>query len=169
MTTHYLHRPTVDNRLARCSAFSTTICMCIILLCSCSKERSISFDRLPEKARTFIFLYFDTSYNNVLETNMSKNGKSKTYTVLLNDGTELTFNEKGEWTSLWSQYGTLPESVLAGANIKDIDTTTNSVYKMIRESRYSGINVYLSRDSIIFIRTYDKDGKFIREEMSSMP
>ena len=67
---------------------------------------------------------------------MSKNGKSKTYTVLLNDGTELTFNEKGEWTSLWSQYGTLPESVLDIAKVRIKSDKQKNVAKLLADRRF---------------------------------
>ena len=96
---------------------------------------------------------------------MNKEHSDRYYFVLMNDGMELAFNKDGEWTSIWSKYGTVPETVLRSAGITDIDWRTGSVYKMIRESKYSGINVYLIRNSLKYVRTYNSNGGFIREEL----
>ena len=83
---------------------------------ACIKERIVNFDQLPPKAKTIVTTYF--SKEDVLLVELDKDGSQAEYEVKLKNGTELTFDGKGNLTKIDCQRqrvpdGLVPEKVLA--------------------------------------------------------
>lgn len=88
------------------------VCAVVCTLAACDKddEKSISFNRLPETAQTFIGTYFGGI--EVVSVIRDRDDGRTSYDVHLSNGTEIEFDGNGEWTSLSSFFSALPTGFL---------------------------------------------------------
>ena len=77
---------------------------------ACTKERIISFDQLPQKAQTIITTYF--SIEEVMLVKLDKDDLQIEYDVKLKNGTELTFDGKGNLTKIDCQRQRVPDGLV---------------------------------------------------------
>ena len=89
------------------------MCALVFTFAACDDEKSISFGRLPDNAQAFIETYFPGV--GVTSVIREKDDGRTTYDVLLDDGTDIEFDSKGEWTSLDSFFSPLPTGFLPSA------------------------------------------------------
>ena len=82
---------------------------CILVLGSCEESR-IRESKLPEAAQDLIGRYFSGIKVKYAEKEIDDG--IRTYNVKLADGTEIEFNEAGEWTEIDCDFATIPDGVL---------------------------------------------------------
>jgi len=92
---------------------------------ACTSEKPLSFDQIPQNAQNVITKYF--SKEDILLIKLDKEGLMTEYEVKLKDGTELSFDRKGNLTKIDCQLqkvpdGLVPENVLAYVNSNHPDT-----------------------------------------------
>ena len=81
---------------------------CILVLGSCEESR-IRESKLPEAAQDLISRYFPGIKVKYAEKEIDDG--IRTYNVKLADGTEIEFNEAGEWTEIDCDFATIPDGV----------------------------------------------------------
>ena len=73
-------------------------------------EKKIDLGELPAKARSFIDNYFHgTDIRSIVQ---EKENGHKEYQVELSDGTDLEFDEDGEWTNIECHFNPIPTGIL---------------------------------------------------------
>ena len=80
------------------------------MLSSCDDEKKIDFGDLPSEARSFIENYFPSA--DILSIVQEKEDGRKEYQVKLSDGTDMEFDEDGEWTNIECYFSPLPTGIL---------------------------------------------------------
>lgn len=83
--------------------FATLLLTLGISLSACAKEKLIEFNKLPEKAQTFIKTNFPEA--TAISIILDQDGLDKDYTVNLNEGTCIEFDRKGNWESIKNMKG----------------------------------------------------------------
>lgn len=78
--------------------------------CDDNDEKRIGYADLPQTAREFISEHFPDRKVNHVEQD-TDNGR-KDYEVVLDNGTELSFDASGVWQSVDCKFSTLPEGIL---------------------------------------------------------
>ncbi len=81
-----------------------------------AKDVPVTFQELPNKAQTFLKTYFPslkTSY--IIQ---DKGFFSTEYEVTLEDGTQLEFDENGDWKSVDGQHRSIPTTFIPARIIK---------------------------------------------------
>ena len=82
----------------------------IYLFTSCDDEKKIEFKSLPNAAQNFMETYFsDVEIASIIR---EKDDGTNEYQVKLSDGTELEFDQKGEWINIECFFSSLPEGIL---------------------------------------------------------
>ena len=114
----------------------------VLVLSSSFADPIISYKKLPEESKAFISTYFSKSNVYVIKKDFNE------YEVNLNDGTELTFNNKGKWISVSSIDGITNTSFIP-ANI--ISSLLNAypgiaIKEIERESTYYDLELINNRD-----------------------
>lgn len=142
--------------------FITTLFAMLLVLftVSCSSEDK-EFDNvaLPIPAQLFVKQYFaDATYSRVEK---EKDNGTWEYEVWLNDGTQVEFNEKGEWTSIECKYSTLPAGIIPAAILADIAKRYPGLKPYKIEKEVGGYEI----DIPGFDLYYTYSGEFIREEI----
>ena len=97
-------------------------------LTGCDDEKSIKYGDLPQQARHFVETYFPGVETAAIIK--EKDDGRTTYDVQLADGTDIDFNENGEWESIECLFTTLPDGILP-------QTITNDI-----TARYPGAKVH---------------------------
>ncbi len=87
---------------------------------SCDDEKCIEFGDLPQSARHFVETYFGGI--EITSAVRDKDDGRTTYELRLADGTEIDFNENGEWENIDCPFSTLPDGILPQAIAGDIAT-----------------------------------------------
>lgn len=130
----------------------------IVSLVSCDDERKINSDKLPGDALDFISRYFGDSDISYAEKDRD-NGKVD-YKVILSNGTEIDFDENGQWVSVDCKFSTVPDGIIPDAVRTDLATRypEASVYKI--EKELGGYELTVTGDRELL---YDYDGVFVRE------
>lgn len=80
------------------------------MLSSCDDEKKIDFGDLPSEARSFIENYFPSA--DILSIVQEKEDGRKEYQVKLSNGTDMEFDEDGEWTNIECYFSPLPTGIL---------------------------------------------------------
>lgn len=132
--------------------------MGMLTLSSCDDEKEIRFSGLPQAAQNFILQYFPE--DEVTYVQREKDDGQKRYEVLLNNGTELEFDEDGNWTDVDCKFSRLPERILPERVATHLAEhyPQNTPYKV--ERKLGGYEVSVI-GSIKLI--YATDGSFVRE------
>lgn len=126
---------------------------------SCDDEQQISYSKLPQQARIFIEAYFPQSQ--VAYAEKEKDDGIKEYKAILDDGTEIEFDNSGKWTSVDCKFATLPVGILPTAITDHIAQyyPQAEVYKA--EKQLGGYEVSISGNIEL---VYSSSGKFVREQ-----
>ena len=99
------------------TAFFTMLLVVFSVSCS-SEEKEFDYAALPMSAQLFVKQYFaDASCSRVEK---EKDNGFWEYEVLLSDGSQVEFNEKGEWTSVECKYSEMPVGIIPTVIAEDI-------------------------------------------------
>lgn len=96
------------------------------MLSSCDDEKKIDFGDLPSEARSFIENYFPSA--DVLSIVQEKEDGRKEYQVKLSDGTDMEFDEDGEWTNIECYFSPLPTGILPANVITKVEELHPEAY-----------------------------------------
>ena len=96
------------------------------MLSSCDDEKKIDFGDLPSEARSFIENYFPSA--DILSIVQEKEDGRKEYQVKLSDGTEMEFDEDGEWTNIECYFSPLPTGILPANVITKVEELHPEAY-----------------------------------------
>jgi len=99
------------------TAFFAMLLVVFSVSCS-SEEKEFDYAALPMSAQLFVKQYFaDASCSRVEK---EKDNGFWEYEVLLSDGSQVEFNEKGEWTSVECKYSEMPVGIIPTVIAEDI-------------------------------------------------
>lgn len=96
------------------------------MLSSCDDEKKIDFGDLPSEARSFIENYFPSA--DILSIVQEKEDGRKEYQVKLSDGTDMEFDEDGEWTNIECYFIPLPTGILPANVITKVEELHPEAY-----------------------------------------
>lgn len=96
------------------------------MLSSCDDEKKIDFGDLPSEARSFIENYFPSA--DILSIVQEKEDGCKEYQVKLSDGTDMEFDEDGEWTNIECYFSPLPTGILPANVITKVEELHPEAY-----------------------------------------
>ena len=96
------------------------------MLSSCDDEKKIDFGDLPSEARSFIENYFPSA--DILSIVQEKEDGRKEYQVKLSDGTDMEFDEDGEWTNIECYFSPLPTGILPANVITKVEELPPEAY-----------------------------------------
>lgn len=96
------------------------------MLSSCDDEKKIDFGDLPSEARSFIENYFPSA--DILSIVQEKENGRKEYQVKLSDGTDMKFDEDGEWTNIECYFSPLPTGILPANVITKVEELHPEAY-----------------------------------------
>lgn len=96
------------------------------MLSSCDDEKKIDFGDLPSEARSFIENYFPGA--DILSIVQEKENGRKEYQVKLSDGTDMEFDEDGEWTNIECYFSPLPTGILPANVITKVEELHPEAY-----------------------------------------
>lgn len=96
------------------------------MLSSCDDEKKIDFGDLPSEARSFIENYFPSA--DILSIVQEKEDGRKEYQVKLSDGTDMEFDEDGEWTNIECHFSPLPTGILPANVITKVEELHPEAY-----------------------------------------
>ena len=122
----------------------TAVLMLSVLPLRADRERIIDPEQLPAAAKTFVQQYFPESTISIAQKEID--GMRTTYTVHLDEGTEIDFNAKGEWDKVDCKFHSVPaELIPAGiATIVEKRFPGQAIVKIDKE-RY-GYELELAND-----------------------
>ena len=96
------------------------------MLSSCDDEKKIDFGDLPSEARSFIENYFPSA--DILSIVQEKEDGRKEYQVKLSNGTDMEFDEDGEWTNIECYFSPLPPGILPANVITKVEELHPEAY-----------------------------------------
>lgn len=96
------------------------------MLSSCDDEKKIDFGDLPSEARSFIENYFLSA--DILSIVQEKEDGRKEYQVKLSNGTDMEFDEDGEWTNIECYFSPLPTGILPANVITKVEELHPEAY-----------------------------------------
>lgn len=96
------------------------------MLSSCDDEKKIDFGDLPSEARSFIENYFPSA--DILSIVQEKENGRKEYQVKLSNGTDMEFDEDGEWTNIECYFSPLPTGILPANVITKVEELHPEAY-----------------------------------------
>lgn len=96
------------------------------MLSSCDDEKKIDFGDLPSEARSFIENYFPSA--DILSIVQEKEDGRKEYQVKLSNGTDMKFDEDGEWTNIECYFSPLPTGILPANVITKVEELHPEAY-----------------------------------------
>lgn len=107
-----------------------------------AKEKMIFAEYLPTGSKTFVQHNFPGL--SIAYAEMKTAGSEMAYEVSLNDGTEVCFGQKGEWTMVDCKTEAVPEALMPAALTSFVGTHFNDT-KVVRLNRTkSGFETLLS-------------------------
>ncbi len=129
---------------------------------SCEYEKTISYDRLPSAAKSFVETYF--SGVGVQRVEKEKDSGTKEYTVWLKDGTEIDFDSSGDWTSVETTFSAMPLGFLPSGVSAYIEANYSVDNVFGAEKEIGGYEVELSTTYSASVKLlFDYDGNFVRQ------
>ena len=129
---------------------------CILVLGSCEESR-IRESKLPEAAQDLISRYFPGIKVKYAEKEIDDG--IRTYNVKLADGTEIEFNEAGEWTEIDCDFATIPDGVLP-EKISGYIAANYPLTKAYKaEKKFGGYEITVTGGYKLF---FNNNGDFIR-------
>lgn len=138
-------------------AVATMLVLACASLVSCRNETVITAGQLPEAAQNFLREYFPESP--VSYVKKEKELMGSTIEAVLQDGTEIDFDSKGEWDNVDCKSAAVPAAIVPSAVAGHVQANFpgQSISKIDRE--HYGFEVELAGGLEL---RFDKDGKFIR-------
>lgn len=142
--------------------FITTLFAMLLVLftVSCSSEDK-EFDNvaLPIPAQLFVKQYFaDATYSRVEK---EKDDGFWEYEVWLSDGSQVEFDEKGEWKSVDCKYSEIPVGIIPTVIAEDIAKKYPNLKPYKIEKEVGGYEIDIPGYDLY----YSYDGMFIRAEI----
>ena len=142
--------------------FITTLFAMLLVLftVSCSSEDK-EFDNvaLPIPAQLFVKQYFaDATYSRVEK---EKDDGFWEYEVWLSDGSQVEFDEKGEWKSVECKYSVLPKGIIPSVIAEDIAKRHPDLKPYKIEKEVGGYEIDIPGYDLY----YSYNGMFIRDEI----
>ena len=142
--------------------FITTLFAMLLVLftVSCSSEDK-EFDNvaLPIPAQLFVKQYFaDATYSRVEK---EKDDGFWKYEVWLSDGSQVEFDEKGEWKSVECKYSVLPKGIIPSVIAEDIAKRHPDLKPYKIEKEVGGYEIDIPGYDLY----YSNNGMFIRAEI----
>ena len=128
---------------------------CILTLTVVSCEKHVTYDKLPQKAKSFIT--HSLPENPVIS--VAQNGAS--YDVLLIDGTDLEFNRSGDWTEVNCQTRPVPVGIAPAAIQSYVMTNFPEAFIVKIKIERKNYEVELNNDIEL---TFDKNGMLLYAE-----
>lgn len=118
-------------------------------------EKPIGIKQLPQISQTLIQTYFS---NLIFEKGTLEGNGQIEYTIKFSNGTELEFNEKGEWTEIDCKTTKVPNGIIPAPiqNYVVSNYKNNKIVKIQKES--FGYEVELNNDLEL---KFNKEGKFL--------
>ena len=132
----------------------------LAVFAGCDDEKEIKAKDLPGAAREFIAQYFPEE--SVLYAEKDRDDKTVTYNVRLSDGTEVEFDESGEWISVDCNLSPVPAGIVPAAIYTHLESYVpegTQIFKI--EKMWGGYEIEI-RDGRDLI--YDAEGNFVRED-----
>lgn len=120
-------------------------------------EKKIDFDKLPSAAQAFITQYFPGE--EVTYAERDKDDGQKDYKVRLSDGTEIEFDENGNWTSVDCGYSALPDGILPAAATECITAKYPDAKAYKVEKEYGGYDVHITTGQEL---VFNSNWEFVR-------
>lgn len=132
--------------------------------CDDDDEKRIEFGDLPQTARQFIKNHFNgIEISSVVR---DKDDGRISYDVRLSDGTEIDFNENGDWESIDCMFSTLPEGILPQSINNDLSTRYPGARIHGADRKPGGYVVELNKaDGIPLDVLYSETGEYIGEQI----
>lgn len=138
-----------------------TIVAGLLLLAGCERddEQRIPYEKLPAAARTFIETYFPAE--SCLYAERERDDGRREYEARLNNGTEIKFDDAGEWLEVDCKFSLLPAGIAPQVIVEDVAARYPGagIYKIDREPWGYEVKISGGLDLI-----YAADGTFIRED-----
>lgn len=116
-------------------------------------------NQLPQAARTTIQKHFPKAKLSYIKIDKDFL-EAATYEAIFEDGTQIEFNSKGEWTEVDSKLNSVPAALIP-ANIKNYlkQNFPNIAVEKIERHRKGGYDVELKND---LSAEFDAQGNFLR-------
>lgn len=129
------------------------LCLCLGIGLASARERiSRNANDLPQKARTTLANYFKAGVNHIKIESKAFGGNE--YDVILNDGTEVEFDSRGEWKEIDCGTKAVPSKLILPAIAKYVKQNypSGTIVKIEVGSRHyevelnNGIDLKFGRD-----------------------
>ena len=131
-----------------------------LTLCSVSlsaRDQVISDQQLPAAAKTFVKQYFKNRTVSLAKKDVDPGSTS--YDVVLNSGTKIEFNAKGEWKEVDCAPAAVPAALIPAAIAKYVKANYANLKIVKIEREATGYDIELSNDVDL---QFDKQGNFVR-------
>ncbi len=132
---------------------TTVLAMLGIISC---KETIVPAEKMPSAAKAFIEEYFPGRSVSYVKRDSKLMGT--TYEIVLQDGTEIDFNSKGEWDKVDCKRTAVPSSLVPTAIANYIETSFAGQIIVKIDKEHYGFEIELGNDLEL---RFDKNGKLI--------
>lgn len=140
------------------TAFFAMLLVVFSVSCS-SEEKEFDYAALPIPAQQFVKQYFaDATYSRVEK---EKDDGFWKYEVWLSDGSQVEFDEKGEWKSVECKYSVLPKGIIPSVIAEDIAKRHPDLKPYKIEKEVGGYEIDIPGYDLY----YSYNGMFIRDEI----
>lgn len=120
------------------------------------KDVIITADKLPATAQTFIKEYFPGS--DISYAKKDKELTKTTYEVVLQDGTEIDFDSKGQWDKIDCKRATVPAKLIPDAIATYVQTNFPGQAIVKIDKELFGYEIELQNDLEL---KFDKNGRLV--------
>ena len=129
----------------------------VLMFClnACSQDQTITFDRLPGKAQSFIVQHFDQSTITLVK--IDKDGSGMEYEVHFSSGTELEFDKNGDFKRVDCKRQAVPEGIVPLQVTRYVQTSYPSSLITEWEKMRNGWKAELDNDLELY---FDKGYNF---------
>ena len=162
-----MKRKSVLNAAGRRAAawWRGALALCVAMLaftaCDGDDEKRVKMGDLPATAQAFIETYFaDVEVSSVIR---EKDDGRTTYDVLLADGTDIEFDNKGEWTSIDCFFSPLPAGILMPAITAKIEELHPGATVHGVDKEVGGYKVEVLDGGVEWDMYFNQQGEFGRE------
>lgn len=122
-----------------------------------ARDEIISEQQLPAAAKTFVKQYFKNRTVSLAKKDVDPGSTS--YDIVLNSGTKIEFNAKGEWKEVDCAPAAVPAALVPAAIAKYVKANYANLKIVKIERNAAGYDIELSNDVDL---QFDKQGNFVR-------
>ena len=122
-----------------------------------ARDEIISEQQLPAAAKTFVKQYFKNRTVSLAKKDVDPGSTS--YDVVLNSGTKIEFNAKGEWKEVDCAPAAVPAALIPAAIAKYVKANYANLKIVKIEREATGYDIELYNDVDL---QFDKQGNFVR-------